>query len=72
MRDHFLGEQFHRTSAGGMVNQPTLIEVADKFLHWEFLSQGLDPFHAVLRVVEDPHAPINTFKCDLLQYMFPW
>jgi hypothetical protein len=35
--DHFLGEQFHCAPDRGMVDQPPLVEVADKFVHVEFL-----------------------------------
>src|SRR2546425_3915573 len=49
-----------------MVDQPPLIEIADKFLHREFLPQSLDPPHTVLRVAEDPYVPINALEGDLL------
>src|SRR6266849_4745777 len=35
--DYFLGEQFHCAPDRGMVNQSPLVEVADKFVHLEFV-----------------------------------
>src|SRR5437867_7033932 len=66
VRDYFLGEQLHRTLHRDMVDQPSPVEVADKLLHREFLPQRPDPFHAVVRVAEDPHLPINALEGGLL------
>jgi hypothetical protein len=37
----------------GMFDQPTLVEVTDKFAHLKFTLQRPDPLHAILRIAED-------------------
>src|SRR5438093_12649706 len=66
VRDYFLSAQLHRTFHRDMVDQPSPVEVADKLLHREFLPQRPDPFHAVVRVAEDPHLPVNALEGGLL------
>ena len=67
MRQHFLGEQFHRAPDRGMVYQSALIEVADELVHMEVALQGLDTLDAVIWIAEDSHVSVYAFVGHAVQ-----
>ena len=59
MRQHLLGEQFHRLFDHGMLHDPALIEVANKLIHPVLATQRLHPLYAIVRIAKHTHFSVE-------------